>query len=158
MAVWGSPEAGDPLHTHTHTHVPGIWTSQGHRWKSARCTGTEHSCPCRQQWALWTPEQMPGNHYGGGKNLPHTPTHTKKIKIRTTTTTQPVLKVHFIIMTQITNTLTGERCNHLQVFLCYATVAYTSDDAHIQLRVIPLSNFWAHAPPRPAIAVVRTWR
>ncbi len=79
MAVWGSLEA-DLSHTHTHTHtqahLPGIWMSQGHRWTSAHCTGTEHSCPSRQQWAPWTPEQMSGSRCEGGRNLQHTPAHT----------------------------------------------------------------------------------
>lgn len=64
-----------PRHTSTwtHTHVPGIWMSRGHRWKNARCTGTEHSCPCQQLWVPWMLEQTPANRPGGGRILQHIP-------------------------------------------------------------------------------------
>lgn len=57
----------------THTHLPGIWMSQGHKWKSAHCTDTEHSCPCRQRWALWTPEQISATQNGDGRIPQHIP-------------------------------------------------------------------------------------
>lgn len=70
-----SPAAGS-----SHTHLPGIWMSQGHKWKSARCTDTERSCPCRQRWALWTLEQISATQNGDGRNLRHTPAQRQEKK------------------------------------------------------------------------------
>lgn len=76
-----------PRHTNTwmHTQVPGIWTSRGHRWKNAHCTGTEHSCPCQQLWVPWMLEQMPANQPGGGRILQHIPARAQRTEKTMTT-------------------------------------------------------------------------
>lgn len=60
--------------TLAHIHLPGIWMSRDHTWRSAHCTGTEHSCPCQQRWALGPLEKpRPAQRCGDGRSLRRIP-------------------------------------------------------------------------------------
>lgn len=128
--------------TYAHIHLPGIWMSRDHTWRSAHCTGTEHSCPCQQRWALGPLEKpRPTQRCGDGRTLRRIPG-----KHRSRNETWSMCWPQTILHAEISLS-----CSHMIIPAGhFGGASVSASHVYTQLRVIPLSKFWAHIPLHPS--------